>query len=129
MAGLVSSDGVVSPSTSHLQPQNKHPHTVQPQRKCGEAVEPTDDEQTSLNTASENGQRDIVRSLLDRGFDVNEMDSRSITALHLASSKGKLEVAELLIERGAYVNPRNQGGWTPLQFASGSGNLELTRLD
>ncbi len=114
---------------SHLRPRNP-PDTVQPQRKRGEAVEPPDNEQSSLQlkNASAHGQLEIVRSLLDRGSDINEMDSRRTTALHSASFRGKLEVAKLLIERGAYVNSRNQGGSTPLQYATMHGNLEVARF-
>ncbi len=128
MAGEMSLGGVVKPTTSILQPRNKPPNTVQPLRKGGEKVKPSDDEKPSLYTASENGQLDVVRSLLDRGSDLNEMDSRRWTALHAASEKGKLEVAKLLIERGAYVNSRSRGGWTPLLAASIFGSLEVARL-
>ncbi len=130
MAGATSLDGVVRPSALNVQPRNKPPNPVQPLRKGGKQVKPSDDEQPSLHTASGNGQLDIVRSLLDRGSDVNETNSRRMTALHVASIKGngKLEVAKLLIERGAYVNSRSKSGRTPLINASESGNLEVTRL-
>ncbi len=128
MACAMSLDGVVKPSTSILQPRNKPPDTVRPPRQRGEQVKPSSEEQPPLYTASKNGQLDIVRSLLDRGSDVNEMDSRRATALYTASSKGKLGVAKLLIERGANVNLRGIHGWTPLQAASYFGYLEVTRF-
>ncbi len=128
MACPMTLDGTVNLSTSHLRSQNKPPHTVQPPRKRGEAVEPSDNEETPLYTASANGQLDIVRSLLDCSSDVNETDSCRRTALYVASVKGKLEVAKLLIERGAHVNSRSINGWTPLQVASRYGHLEITRL-
>ncbi len=124
----MSLDGVVNPSTPILQPRSKPPNVVQPLRKGGEDVKPSDDEQPSLYIASGNGQLDIVRSLLDRGSDVNETNSGRMTALHAASVKGNLEIANLLIERGAYVNFRSRGGWTPLQIASRNGYLGVTRL-
>jgi len=128
MADAVSLDGVVHSSTLILQPRNKPPNTFQPLRKGGEKVKPSDGERPSLYTASENGQLDVVRSLLDRSSNINETDSSRRTALHVASFKGKLEVAKLLIERGAYLNSRNKDGWTPLHAASKYGRLEVTRL-
>ena len=113
----MSLEGVVKPSTSILQPRNNPPNNVRSLQKGGEKVNPSDDEQLSLYTASRNGQVDFVRSLLDRGSDVNETNSIRMTPLHTASGKGKLEVAKLLIERGAYVDSRTMGGWTPLQAA------------
>ncbi|KAI9455693.1 ankyrin repeat-containing domain protein, partial [Lactarius psammicola] len=128
VASQMSSDAVVKPSTSHLQPQNKPLNTVQLQRKDGEKAKPFNGELPSLYTASRNGQLDIVRSLLDRGFDVNEMASYRNIALHGASLNGHLEVVKLLIECGSYVNSRNKCGHTPLHFASRYGHLEITRL-
>ncbi|KAI9455689.1 ankyrin repeat-containing domain protein [Lactarius psammicola] len=128
VASQMSSDAVVKPSTSHLQPQNKPLNTVQLQRKDGEKAKPLNDELPPLYTASKNGQLDIVRSLLDRGFDVNEKTRRRNIALHGASFNGHLEVVKLLIECGSYVNSRNISGWTPLHITSSKGHLEVTRL-
>ena len=127
IAGAMSLDGgAVNPPVP--QPRNNPPNTVQPLWKRGEEVKLSDNDQPSVHTASENGQLDIVRSLLDRGADVDERNSLRMTALHAASSKGNLEVAKLLIERGAYVNARSRGGWTPLHSASRYGNLGIMRL-
>ncbi|KAN0135081.1 Ankyrin repeat-containing domain protein [Lactarius tabidus] len=82
----------------------------------------------SLFTASENGQLNIVRSLLDGGSDVNATYRNRMTALHAASYKGHLEVANLLIDRGAYLDSRSRAGWTPLHYALRESHLEVTRL-
>jgi ankyrin repeat protein len=47
---------------------------------------------------------DNLRSLLDRGSDVNERNISRETALDAASRYGQLEIAKLLIERGANVD-------------------------
>ena len=127
-ACAMSLDKVVKPATSILQPRHKPPQTIQPLRKHGEKAKPDGDERPPLHTASDNGQLDVVETLLDQGSDVNEVDSRRWTALLVASITGKLEVAKLLIERGAYVNLRSRAGWTPLLTASRYGNLEVARL-
>ncbi|KAH9056330.1 ankyrin repeat-containing domain protein [Lactarius vividus] len=124
---VISLDGVVTPSS--LQPRNRPPSsTVHSLPKLGDKVKLSDDEPPPLYTASEDGQLDVVRSLLDRGSDVDETDSGRRTALWAASWKGRFEVARLLIERGAYVDSRSRTGWTPLQNASCVGCLKVTRL-
>ena len=85
-------------------------------------------EQYSLWTAAQDGQLDIVRSLLDSGSDVNDRNTLRETALDVASSYGHLAVARLLIERGADVNARDRHGWTPLIAASRYEQLEVARL-
>ena len=103
-----SPDGVLDPSAS--------------------SVNPHEDVQHSLFSASENGQFDVVRSLLEHGADVDETDSVRRTALLVVSSNGKLQVAKLLIEHGANVNSRDADGWTPLHMASRHGHLDVVRL-
>ena len=126
ISGAIALDGVMKSCTPIFQPPNK-PDAVQPLRKRGEKLKP-DDDRPPLHIAAENGQLDIVQSLLDGGSDVNKTDNLRRTALIAASASGKLETAKLLIERGAHVNSRSINGWTPLQNASWNGHLEVTRL-
>ncbi|KAH9054003.1 ankyrin repeat-containing domain protein [Lactarius deliciosus] len=84
--------------------------------------------QCPLYTASQNGQLDIVRSLLERGTDVNERSIFRATALHAASSYGKVEVVKLLVQWDADVDSRDTSGRTPLIWASESGQFEVTQL-
>jgi hypothetical protein len=85
-------------------------------------------QQCLVYSASQKGQLDIVRSLLDRGYDVNDRNTDRETALDVASRFGELEVARLLIERGADVDARDRYGWTPLMTALECGQLEAVRL-
>ena len=82
----------------------------------------------SLHTASQEGNLDVVRSLLGYGADVNGRSGRHQTPLYLASRSGEREVARLLIKCGADVNCREKEGWTPLHIASRFGYLEIAQL-
>ncbi|KAH9022306.1 ankyrin repeat-containing domain protein [Lactarius pseudohatsudake] len=84
--------------------------------------------QFPLYTASKNGQLDIVRSLLERGTDINERSTFRATALHAASGCGEVEVAKLLIERGADVDSQDRSGLTPLITALQYGQFEVAKL-
>ena len=62
-------------------------------------------------TAAAAGRPDVVRLLVDLGFDVNALgrgdapvDGRWETALHQAASEGDVALATLLLERGADPN-------------------------
>ena len=121
-------DGAANTTLSTISLQNAPPSIAPPPREREEDVTSSDSGQCSVYSASQNGQFDIVRSLLDRGHDVNDRNSRRETALDVASRFGQLEVARLLIERGADVDARDRDGWTPLITALEYGQLEVARL-
>jgi ankyrin repeat protein len=110
--------------------QNAPPSIVNspPSDSEWEDVSSFDSEQCSVYAASRDGQLDMVRSLLDSGYDVNDWNTSRETALEVASSLGNLEIARLLIERGADVDSRDRDGWTPLMMALACGQLEAMRL-
>jgi ankyrin repeat protein len=82
----------------------------------------------SLHAAAEEGNIDIVRSLLEQGMDINGRNAKHQTPLDRAAHKGNVDVVRLLIERGAEVDSRDDLGWTPLHKASYSGQLEVSRV-
>jgi ankyrin repeat protein len=60
-----------------------------------------------------------VKLLVDRGADVNEIDTNGETALHGAAYRGHNAVVQLLADKGATLNVKNRIGWTPLTIADG----------
>lgn len=83
---------------------------------------------TQLMRSSLNGDESAVRSLLDRGADVNARDNDGETALMAASFSGHVGVVKLLLDRGAEVNGRSRTGWTALNLAVKRSNDEVRRL-
>ena len=88
----------------------------------------TDEEMGSLHAAAEEGNVDLVKSLLERGADINDRDAYGGTPLYRAAAQGNVEVVDLLIEQGAEVDSPNNQGWTPLHIASQPGHLEAARV-
>jgi len=61
-----------------------------------------------IHYASDYGQHDVIKYLLDNGADVNAKDKHGISALLAAIWEGHTECVKLLLERGA-----NRQGRTP----------------
>jgi len=86
--------------------------------------------QTALFKASSQGYADVVRSLIDRGADLNAIcesyddqhwngaDFVHWTPLHVAIHKKHRDVVILLLERGADMETRNSDDQTALYMAS-----------
>jgi ankyrin len=83
---------------------------------------------TPLIGAVEGNHVQVVRSLLDKGADVNVATSDGYSALHAAVSLGFAEMCKILISAGADLNARMRYGATPLFFAARYNNLELISL-
>jgi uncharacterized protein len=67
-----------------------------------------------LASAALSGDARAVRSLLDKGADVNAKTNDGGTPLMFAAVMGHVDVMRLLIERGADINARNNTGDTAL---------------
>ena len=85
---------------------------------------------TPLHRASQSGDVDKVRELLEGGkYDVNCVDWDERTPLHEAASEGHLGVVRVLIsEFKADVNVHNKSGLTPLHEAASEGHLGVVRV-
>ena len=70
-----------------------------------------------LLEAVRDGNRQVVRSLLSEGVNVNEAGADGASALHWAAQKDDLETAELLLRAGGNPNAANDYGVVPLMLA------------
>jgi ankyrin repeat protein len=80
---------------------------------------------TELILAAQNGHKEIVSELLDRGADVNASNNYGITALIYAAQNGHKEIVNELLDRGADVNASNNYGITALIYAARNGHTEI----
>ena len=72
------------------------------------------------------GDREVVRSLLKQGADVNAAQGDGTTPLHWAARRGDVELAQMLIYAGANVRATTRlGGWTPLLMAAQLGHAKM----
>src|SRR6185295_19295677 len=87
------------------------------------------DKNEEFFAAARKGDTAAVKSLLDKGVDVNAKTRYGATALSYACDKGHIEVVSLLIERGADVNSKDTFyGEVPLGWALGKENIPIIKL-
>jgi ankyrin repeat protein len=76
--------------------------------------------------AAMTGNRDVVKTLLQNGADVNTALADGMTALHYAAAKNDPELAKMLLVAGANVKATTRlGGYTPLLLAAKGGNAAV----
>src|SRR5437879_13326762 len=80
---------------------------------------------SELADAAMKGDKQSVRSLLQKKADVNAAQVDGTTALHWAVRADDLETADLLIRAGAKVSAANRDGVTPMQLAAMNGNAAM----
>ncbi|XP_073788298.1 kinase D-interacting substrate of 220 kDa B isoform X5 [Danio rerio] len=88
----------------------------------------SDNGQTPLMLASEQGSLEIVQELIRRGANVNLDDVDCWSALISAAKEGHVEVVKELLENSAYIEHRDMGGWTALTWASYKGRVEVATV-
>ncbi|MBV2146268.1 MAG: ankyrin repeat domain-containing protein, partial [Wolbachia endosymbiont of Pissodes strobi] len=81
-----------------------------------------------LHLASEAGEFDKVKLLLDRGANIEVQDKFRYTPIFLATQSGKWSVVELLLDRGANIDAQDEKGQTLLHFAASGNNLDMVQF-
>jgi ankyrin repeat protein len=67
-------------------------------------------EDEALLWAAENGQEEVVESLLDYGADLAARSTMNRTVLHKAAIRGNVRIMRMLLEKGANVTAEDSKG-------------------
>tara|TARA_Y100000389_G_scaffold101657_1_gene98485 strand:+ start:3256 stop:4935 length:1680 start_codon:yes stop_codon:yes gene_type:complete len=87
---------------------------------------PKKESRAPIHIAAQDGNLEVVKSLIYKNADVNETDKKGgNTPLHFTATGGNLEVVKFLIKKGAKVSMVNQKCDTPLHHAAEFGCLEV----
>jgi uncharacterized protein len=78
--------------------------------------------------AAEKSERAVVRSLIEKGADVNAPQADGMTALHWAAHLNDPQTARALVDAGANVMTSNRYGITPLSLACQNGSALIVEL-
>ena len=81
-----------------------------------------------LLKASQGGHKEIVKLLIEKGIDINQINKYGSNALLLASWNGHKDIVQILIAEGIYIFQTNRNGQNALHFASQRGHKEIVKL-
>lgn len=92
--------------------------------------EPRDDIDRLLQRATQDGNIELARELLDQGARPDHENEQGMTALHWSALNGRADLAELLLEHGANINHREgyTGKLTPMAIALLMGYDDVVEL-
>jgi ankyrin repeat protein len=82
---------------------------------------------TALHVASENGQVNIAKLLLEQQALINRQNINGKTALHLAVESQQKEVVDILLSYGANPNIEDLQGASPLHLSSANASIEISQ--
>ena len=83
------------------------------------------DKGTPLHQAVQNGNKELLSVLLDKGCRIDVVDSKGRNLLHWAATHGQVKMLQFLINRGVGVGAADNSGCTPLHAAAASGHEEV----
>ena len=90
--------------------------------------EPQEAGMSVLSYAAMQGNKEIVRLLLDRGADPSQKDKYGQTPLILAAWQGDVGVVKLLLDKGVDRTVKDQAGKDALKWAQEEGNTSVVDL-
>jgi ankyrin repeat protein len=87
-------------------------------------------DQERLHIAAQDGDKQMVETLLEQGRNPNTFDDLGLTPLHLAAKAGHLEIVKCLVKSGADVNAHDESHIvnTPLGEIAGNCSYEMAKL-
>jgi hypothetical protein len=83
---------------------------------------------TRLTDAARNGDRALVRTLLDKGAEVNAREQDGMTPLHWATLNNHADIVRMLLNSGANVKETDRYGFTALHNAMSRGHSDLVGI-
>jgi len=71
---------------------------------------------------------DALRTLIQRGSNLNQQDKDGDSSVHGAAGKGNMQILQMLLDAGANPNLKNKLGGTALMWAASYGQTEAVQL-
>ncbi|XP_043481934.1 ankyrin-2-like [Leptopilina heterotoma] len=84
--------------------------------------------QFAVYIAVENGNEEMLKTLLEAGCSVESCFNDKLTPLHVAATFEHTRLVEILLKYGANVNSETTGHFVPLDFAVATRHLNMIKL-
>eukprot|EP00792_Barthelona_sp_PAP020_P009330 TRINITY_DN3287_c0_g2_i1.p1 TRINITY_DN3287_c0_g2~~TRINITY_DN3287_c0_g2_i1.p1 ORF type:complete len:1043 (+),score=266.99 TRINITY_DN3287_c0_g2_i1:3-3131(+) len=81
-----------------------------------------------LRQICDNGKKETIEYLINKGLDLNITDENGLSVLFLAVIDGNLEFVKYLVENGANIELQDKNGLSPLATAVFYGDIAITRF-
>ncbi len=79
----------------------------------------------ALHAAVAKENYELCRLFIEKGVDVNAVQTQQVTALHAAAQRGNLKLIKLLVENGAIVHSKMENGDTSIDIAKREGHRHV----
>lgn len=83
---------------------------------------------TNIHKNKKQVDKQLIRNLLDKESNINELSSEGFSSLFIACELNDIATVQLLIEQGINVNIKNDDASTGLMIASLNSNIEIVKL-
>ena len=91
----------------------------------GQSTETVSSNYSPLHWAAAQGYIEMIRVLVDKGYNINAQDIDGFTPLHYAAASGSFQGVEFLIDKGADIYLVNSKNITPLTLAAQAGEQKI----
>ncbi len=91
----------------------------------GQSTQTTSSNYSPLHWAAAQGYIEMIRVLVDKGYNINAQDIDGFTPLHYAAAAGSFQGVEYLIDKGADIYLVNSRNITPLTLAAQAGEQKI----
>lgn len=81
-----------------------------------------------VHWAAAQGYTEMLKVLVDKGYDINVQDANGFTPLHYAAASGKIDSVEFLVNKGADLYLVNKDNLTPMSLAAQAGEQKIVDL-
>ena len=82
----------------------------------------------ALNKLISKGTLNNLKTLINKGANVNQKNNKDMTPLHYAAREGRLDMVEALINANVKIDEVNKQGQTALHLAAKNGRTEVVKL-
>ncbi|CAH1775583.1 unnamed protein product [Owenia fusiformis] len=79
--------------------------------------------ETAFTAACVNGKKDVVNLLIDRGINIDQVNSKTMPPLLCATKAGEWEIVDTIINMGASVEQTDRHGRTAMMIAASEGHV------